>query len=148
MKRQELEDICRTEVRFSEIDSMKRAWHGSFVTYMEDGRESFGRHYPGIGYADMSREGIYAAIYDLRVRYLSPLGLDDVARIHTRYVYRRGARMDFQYKIYREQDNVLCAEGSTTQLFVDVEGTLQTDVPPFFKAWQEKHLETEGTSPL
>ena len=147
MKKQELEDICRTAVRFSEIDSMERAWHGSFVTYLEDGRESFGRHYPGIGYADMSRTGIYAAIYDLHLRYLAPLGLDDVARIHTRYVYHPGARIDFHYKIYRERDNVLCAEGNTTQLFVDTAGALQTDVPPFFKAWQEKYLETEGTSP-
>ena len=48
-----LEDICRIPVRFSEIDSMRRVWHGSFVTYMEDGRESFGRHWPGIGYADL-----------------------------------------------------------------------------------------------
>lgn len=50
MKKTELEDICRMTVRFSEIDSMQRAWHGSFVTYLEDGRESFGRHYPGSGY--------------------------------------------------------------------------------------------------
>ncbi len=38
-----LEDICRVQVKFSEIDSMRRVWHGSFVTYFEDGRESFGR---------------------------------------------------------------------------------------------------------
>lgn len=48
-----LEDICRVPVRFCEIDCMKRVWHGSFVAYFEDGRESFGRNFPGIGYADM-----------------------------------------------------------------------------------------------
>ena len=140
MKKTELEDICRMTVRFSEIDSMQRAWHGSFVTYLEDGRESFGRHYPGIGYADMSRAGIYAAIYDLRIRYLAPLALDDVARIHTRYVYHPGARIDFLYEIYRERDNRLCAKANTTQLFVDTEGILLVDIPDFFKEWQDKHL--------
>lgn len=140
MKKTELEDICRMTVRFSEIDSMQRAWHGSFVTYLEDGRESFGRHYPGIGYADMSRAGIYAAIYDLRIRYLAPLTLDDVARIHTRYVYHPGARIDFLYEIYRERDNRLCAKANTTQLFVDTEGVLLVDIPDFFKEWQDKHL--------
>ena len=140
MKKTELEDICRMTVRFSEIDSMQRAWHGSFVTYLEDGRESFGRHYPGIGYADMSRAGIYAAIYDLRIRFLAPLTLDDVARIHTRYVYHPGARIDFLYEIYRERDNMLCAKANTTQLFVDTEGVLLVDIPDFFKEWQDKHL--------
>ena len=82
----ELTDICRVTVKFSEIDSMRRAWHGSYVTYFEDGRESFGRHYPGIGYADMQREGIYAPMYDMHLRYFAPLEINDVAEIHTRYV--------------------------------------------------------------
>lgn len=90
-----LEDICRVQVKFSEIDSMRRVWHGSFVTYFEDGRESFGRRYPGIGYADMQREGIYAPVYDLHVKYLAPLALNDRAVIHTAYVHHPGARLDY-----------------------------------------------------
>ena len=57
-----VEDICRVQVKFSEIDSMQRVWHGSYVTYFEDGRESFVRHYPRIGYADMQRSVIYEPI--------------------------------------------------------------------------------------
>ena len=112
-----VEDICRVQVKFSEIDSMQRVWHGSYVTYFEDGRESFGRHYPGIGYADMQRSGIYAPIYDLHVKYYAPLALNDVAVIHTCYVYKPGARLDYHYKVYRESDGTLCAE--EPQLFID-----------------------------
>ena len=32
----ELEDICHVQVRFSEIDSMRRVWHGTYLTYFED----------------------------------------------------------------------------------------------------------------
>ena len=96
-----LEDVCRVRVKFNEIDSMRRVWHGAYVTYFEDGRESFGRHYPGIGYADMQRSGIYAPIYDLHLRFYAPLVLDDVAVVHTRYVYRPGARLDFEYTVRR-----------------------------------------------
>ena len=78
-----LEDICHTPVRFSEIDSMRCAWHGSYIRYLEDGRESFGRHYPGIGYADMQQAGIYAPLYDLHLTYRAPLRLNDVAEVHT-----------------------------------------------------------------
>lgn len=137
-----LEDICRRQVRFSEIDSMRRVWHGSYVIYMEDGRESFGRRFAGIGYADMQRAGIYAPVYDVHIRYLAPLAMNDVAVIHTLYVYHPGARLDFSYKIYRESDNELCAEASTTQLFIAADGQLMTDKPDYYVAWQQKYLET------
>ncbi|MCD8269937.1 MAG: acyl-CoA thioesterase [Parabacteroides sp.] len=136
----ELKDICNVQVRFNEIDSMQRVWHGSFVTYLEDGRESFGRHYPGIGYADMQRAGIYAPIYDINIRYLAPLVLNDVAVVHTQYVYHPGARLDYVYKICRKRDLMLCAEGATTQLFIDAEGQLMVDMPDYYREWQEKFL--------
>lgn len=136
----ELKDICRVQVRFSEIDSMRRVWHGSYIRYFEDGRESFGRRYPGIGYADMQREGIYAPIYDIHVRYLAPLAINDVAVVHTRYVFNPGARLDYGYEVYRKSDGTLCAEGSTTQLFIGTDGELLIDKPDYYRQWQEKFL--------
>lgn len=135
-----IEDICLIPVRFNEIDSMKRVWHGSYITYFEDGRESFGRHYPGIGYATMQQSGIYAPIYDIHVRYFAPLVMNDIAEIHTCYVYKPGARLDYHYRIYRQGDNLLCAEGETTQLFIDTHGMLMTDKPDYYQQWQEKYL--------
>ncbi len=135
-----LRDICRVQVKFSEIDLMRRVWHGSFVTYFEDGRESFGRHYPGIGYADMQREGIYAPVYDIHVKYLAPLALDDVAVIYTDYIYKPGARLDYHYQVYRESDGRLCAEGESVQLFIDVNGELMLEKPAYYQQWQDKFL--------
>lgn len=136
----ELIDICRVRVKFSETDAMQRVWHGSYVTYFEDGRESFGRHYPGIGYADIQRSGIYAPVYDLHVRYLAPLVVNDVAEIHTRYVPKPGARLDFEYEVYREEGHVLCATGSTTQLFIDPAGQLLLDLPDYYIRWKERFI--------
>lgn len=139
----ELEDICRVAVKFSEIDSMRRVWHGSYVAYFEDGRESFGRHFPGIGYADMQSAGIYAPVYDIHVRYLAPLGMNDVAEIHTRYVRKAGARLDFCYEVYRESDHTKCAEGRTTQLFIDQRGELMLDLPDYYAQWQERYCKNK-----
>lgn len=136
----ELTDICRVRVKFSETDAMQRVWHGSYVTYFEDGRESFGRRYPGIGYADIQRSGIYAPVYDLHVRYLAPLRVNDVAEIHTRYVPKPGARLDFAYEVYREEGHVLCVTGSTTQLFIDPAGQLLLDLPDYYARWKEQFL--------
>ena len=135
-----IEDTCRVQVKFSEIDSMRRVWHGSYIKYFEDGRESFGRHYPGIGYADMQRAGIYAPIYEVHAKYIGPLEINDVAVITTHYIYKPGARLDFNYEIRRERDNTLCAEGSTTQLFIDRDGELMLDKPDYYEAWQKRYL--------
>lgn len=140
-KKKELTAVCRVQVKFSEIDSMRRVWHGSYVTYFEDGREAFGRAYPGIGYADMQREGIYAPVYDLHIRYYAPLLLNDRAEIHTRYIYKPGARLDYAYEVYRESDHTLCAEGTTVQLFIDPQGELMVEKPAYYEAWQAKYLD-------
>lgn len=139
----ELEDVCRVRVKFSEIDSMRRVWHGSYITYFEDGRESFGRHYPGIGYADMQREGIYAPIYDVHVKYYAPLELDDVAEVHTYYIYKPGARLDYRYEVFRVRDHVLCAEGTTVQLFIDAQGELMVEKPGYYEDWQKKYVKKQ-----
>ncbi len=138
-----LEDICRIRVRFSEIDSMQRVWHGTYASYFEDGRESFGRHFPGIGYADMERAGIYAPVYDLRLRFLAPLSLNDVAVVSTRYVPKPGARLDFTYSVRRESDGTLCAEGSSVQLLIDPDGQLVFDTPAFFEEWKRRYTDME-----
>ena len=116
------------------------------LTLRMDGSLSAG-HYPGIGYADMQRSGIYAPIYDLHLRFYAPLVLDDVAVVHTRYVYRPGARLDFEYKVYREADGILCAEGSTVQLFIDTEGMLMVDSPDYYKEWQARYREQNDNHP-
>lgn len=136
----EVEDICKIRVKFHEIDSMRVAWHGSYVSYLEDGRESFGLHYPGIGYADMQAAGIYAPIYDMHLKYYASLHINDIAVIHTHYAYHQGARLDFKYEIFRESDNVLCVKGTTTQLFTDENGELMLDLPDYYKEWQERYL--------
>lgn len=140
MEKKEIHDICRIQVKFSEIDSMRRVWHGTYVKYFEDGRESFGRHYPGCDYKKMQDTGIYAPIYDIQVKCLAPLEMNDVAVIHTYYVLKRGARLDYRYEIYRERDNTLCCKGSTTQLFIDRDGIQMYDCPDFYEEWKKQWL--------
>ena len=55
------------EIRFSEIDSMKVAWHGSYVLYLEDAREFWGAKY-GLGYQDFMDNRYYAPIVEMDIR--------------------------------------------------------------------------------
>lgn len=51
-------DRTTIKVRFSEIDSMQIVWHGEYVRYFEDGRESFGKHY-SLGYRTSTVKDIW-----------------------------------------------------------------------------------------
>jgi len=43
-------------VRFNDADPLGIVWHGNYVSYFEDGRESFGRKH-GLTYLDVHQHG-------------------------------------------------------------------------------------------
>ena len=97
-----LTNITETTVRFSEVDSMFVVWHGEYVRYFEDGREAFGRKYPGIGYLDFYANGYTAPIVDMQLQYVSPLTINDVAVIETRFIDIVAAKLCFEYIVRRK----------------------------------------------
>lgn len=130
----------RTTVRFSEVDSMQVVWHGEYVRYFEDGREAFGREYPGIGYLDFYANGYTAPIVDLQLQYISPLTVNDVAIIETRYIETVAAKLCFEYIVRRECDGALVARGSSIQVFVDTNGEMALNNPQFYEEWKKRWL--------
>lgn len=132
-----------TTVRFSEVDSMQVVWHGEYVRYFEDGREAFGRQYPGLGYLDFYANGYTAPIVDMQLQYISPLTVDDVAVIETRFIDTIASKLCFEYVIHRKCDGALVARGSSVQVFVDSDGNMVLNTPPFFEEWKKKWLAKE-----
>lgn len=133
----------RITVRFSEVDSMQVVWHGEYVRYFEDGREAFGREYPGLGYLDFYSNGYTAPIVDLQLQYISPLTVNDVAIIETRYIETVAAKLCFEYIIYKESDGALVARGSSVQVFVGASGEMELNNPQFYEAWKRRWLKRE-----
>lgn len=135
-----LTDRMEVQVRFSEVDMMRVAWHGSYVAYMEDGREHFGRTYPGVGYEDYFQTGYVAPVVNLNIDYRQSLRMGDRAIVETRYVYSDGAKLIFEYVIYRKADMEIMAVAQTTQLFMTAEGEIQYADPDFFVEWKRRWL--------
>lgn len=132
----------KIRVRFSEVDSMKIVWHGEYVKYFEDGRESFGNHF-GIGYLDIYNSGYTAPLVDLHISYKLPLVYGDTAIVETTYLYTPAAKIHFEYSIFRESDGELVASGYSIQVFLNSEGVLEWNNPGFFLNWQRKWKLTE-----
>ena len=134
---------CRTEVlvRFSDVDAMKVAWHGSYVAYLEDGREAFGIAFPkGLGYADYFSSGYVAPVVSLNINYKQSLRCGDVAIVEVRYIPTDAAKIIFEYIIYRKADMAVMATAETIQVFTTYEGEMQYTCPEFYTEWKNKWL--------
>lgn len=135
-----LVDRIEITVRFSEVDMMKVAWHGSYVKYLEDGREHFGITYPGVGYADYFRTGYVAPVVNINIDYMQSLKCGDKAIVETRYIYSEGAKLIFEYVVYRKEDMAVMIVAQTTQVFTTAEGEMQYADPDFFTEWKKHWL--------
>jgi acyl-CoA thioester hydrolase len=125
------------EVRFNELDPLNVVWHGNFIRYFEDGREDFGRKH-GISYPDLRDKGIMAPIVSVKCDYKRFVKYGDKLSIETVFVNNPAAKIILNYRIYRQSDKELVAEGSTTQVFTDTSGELLLILPPFLAEWKQR----------
>ena len=124
-------------VRFSETDPMGIVWHGNYVKYLEDGREAFGKKY-GFNYMDVFQKGLFAPVVKMDLNFKKPLLYNENAIVETTYVDSPAAKIQYNYKIFKKSGNELITTGSTTQVFVNENGTLILSTPPSFMEWKRK----------
>ena len=134
----EIEHIIQVRIRFVETDPLGIVWHGNYIQYFEDGRESFGRHH-GISYLDQKLHGYATPIVKSSTEHKLPLRYGDVATVKTIYVDSPAAKMVFRYEIYNQQEELVCT-GETVQVFVEKigQGDLALTPPDFFVEWKKK----------
>lgn len=130
-------DRTTIKVRFSEVDSMQIVWHGEYVRYFEDGRESFGKQY-GLSYMGIYGEGYMVPIVDLACQFKQPLTFGEEVIIETRYLSCDAAKIKFEYVLYRAVDHTIVATGSTTQVFLNTSRELELTTPTFYQEWKKK----------
>ena len=124
-------------VRFSEVDSMQVVWHGHYVKYFEEGRESFGRKY-GISYMEIRNNGYMAPVVRLSCDYKKSLSYPENVIVETCFVDSAAAKITYSFRIFRASDRELVATGESVQVFLDMNRELVLMVPPFFEAWKKK----------
>ncbi len=134
-----LTDIKNTHevrVRFNDCDPLNIVWHGIYVTYFEEGRESFGRSHE-ISYLDVKENGYVTPIVNFNCDHKLPLQYGDVATIETVYVDSPAAKMIFRYNVYNQNKELVCV-GETTQVFLDMDKNMSLSIPEFFLNWKRK----------
>ena len=107
-------------VRYEETDQMGVVYHGNYLNYFEVGRTELMRHL-GFPYAEMEARGVLLTVVEARCRYKASARYDDVLRIETEGECLSGLRVRFQYRVVRDADDVLVADGWTDLACLDRE---------------------------
>lgn len=133
-----LEARVPVRVRFSEVDALKIAWHGHYVTWLEEGREGFGREL-GFGYQDVAAAGCLIPLVHLELDWFSPARHGDELHVITRLHPDERAQLQFTYEVLHGATRL--ARGRTVQVFTDLGGQLLLTRPPVYDAFLARHAD-------
>jgi acyl-CoA thioester hydrolase len=114
---------CEIEirVRYAECDPMGYLHHAKYFEYFEMGRTELLRE-TGVRYRDLEARGVLFVVAKLECRFRRPARYDDTLKLETRITRQTRARIDHEYKLYR--DGVLLSEATSTLACVDRQGQI------------------------
>lgn len=114
-------------VRYSETDQMGVVYHGNYAQYFEMGRVEWLRKI-GISYKWMEENGIMLPVVSLNMNYKKPAKYDDLLIVKTIFKKQESVKIEFDYEIRNEKDELLTIANSTL-VFVDMK-TGRPVLPP------------------
>ncbi|MBQ4821193.1 thioesterase family protein [Aquimarina sp. MMG016] len=105
------------KVRYSETDQMGIVHHGNYAQYLELARIDWLSRL-GISYKSMEESGIMLPVFTLDFKFKKSAFFDDELTITTKLRKIPTVRIEFDYEIYN-QDQELLTTAATTLVFVD-----------------------------
>jgi acyl-CoA thioester hydrolase len=124
-----LSSTIQFRVRYAETDQMSYVYHGNYAQYLEMGRIEWLRNI-GISYKEMEESGIMLPVFNLNINYLKPAKYDDLLTLKTTLEKTPSVKINFNYEIYNEQ-NELLTTATTTLVFINMETNKPTRPPKY-----------------
>ena len=104
-------------VRYAETDQMGVVYHGNYAQYFEMGRVEWLRNL-GVSYKWMEDNGVMLPVVSLNMNYKKPAYYDDLLRVKTIFKNQTSVKIEFDYEIYNEK-NELLTTGYSMLVFVN-----------------------------
>lgn len=117
----------KVRVRYAETDQMAVVYHGNYAQYFEMGRVEWLRNL-GLSYKWMEENGIMLPVVSLTMNYKKPARYDDLIRVKTIFKSQTSVKIEFDYEIFNEKDELLTT-GTSMLVFVDMK-TGRPTLPP------------------
>lgn len=110
-------NLVEHRVRYSETDHFGVVYYARYLDWLEAGRTEILRE-NGISYADIEKKGMFAPVVKVEIEYKNPAKYDDIIVIETNIIEIRNSSVEFSYKIYRKENNLLLAVAKTINVFI------------------------------
>ena len=118
-------------VRYSETDQMGVVYHGNYAQYFEMGRVEWLRNI-GISYKSMEENGVMLPVVSLNMNYKKPARYDDLLKVKTIFKSQTSAKIELDYEIYNEQNELLTI-GNSILVFVNMKTGRPMAAPDYIK---------------
>jgi acyl-CoA thioester hydrolase len=116
----------KLRVRYNETDAMAVVYYANYLIWFEVGRTDWFRE-SGKTYRMLEDEGYILPVIEAHCRYIASAKYDDQVVIMTEWEDSPDIYFTFRYKIIRESDKQLLAEGWTKHLCVNKDGRIQRE---------------------
>ncbi|MDR0227978.1 MAG: acyl-CoA thioesterase [Flavobacteriaceae bacterium] len=126
----------KVRVRYGETDQMGVVYHGNYAQFFEIGRVEWLRNL-GVSYKKMEELGVMLPVVSLTMNYKRSARYDDELTICTIFKKQTGVKIEFEYEIYNQNDELLTT-GYSLLVFVDMKSGRPTAPPDYVKVKLEE----------
>ncbi|MCI1591073.1 acyl-CoA thioesterase [Heyndrickxia oleronia] len=127
------------QLSYADTDMMGVIYHGNYVKWIELGRIKLIEDV-GYNYLDMEQAGYYAPVYNLEITYKKSIKYGDRVFVKTWVEENKNLRTIYGFTIVNQEDEV-CAEGTTTHIVVRKEDFKPVQFKKIFPEWFQKYEE-------
>jgi acyl-CoA thioester hydrolase len=113
--------ISTLRVRYAETDKMGVVYYANYLVWFEVARADLLRSL-GWTYREMEHAGVSLPVIEAHCEYHRAARYDDEIEVRTEGRMLSPVRMEFQYKVFRRDDQVLTASGRTVHAALDRNG--------------------------
>ena len=116
-------------VIYGDTDTMGIVYHANYLRWFEMGRNELFRHL-GMPYTAIEAQGLMLPVSEVKCKFMAPAKYDDVLVIETSVNKDFRAGIQFDYRIFNEDESVTHTTGYTRHAFVNEKGRVIR--PPAF----------------
>ena len=113
----------RDKVRFVETDLMGVVHHSNYLRWFEMARVEYLRA-ANVLLPELIAQGIIFPIVEVQCKYRQSAHFDEIIRVEATLSEFSRAKLCFSYRVLRDADDVLLAEGATQNVFTNMDGRI------------------------
>lgn len=108
------------KVYYYETDKMSVMHHSNYIRIFEETRVSYLQQ-AGMPFEDIEAKGLMMPVLSVECRYKRPLVFDEPFAVYAKIVKFNGATLHMEYRIISRKSGELCAEGTSSHCFTDMD---------------------------